>query len=163
VATTFPHCAMRNTNSPLNEPIVTPLMAAIFLHPRRFTMCGTDSPLLHGFVGTPFIAALSILLYFYCAVAVGDTNSSLNGTVGTSLNAAFLCLSAMCNTNSSLNYMFVTSLEAASFICHFCAVSDTNSSLLGFICTSLKAASLSPTILLFRCRDIPCGRISSSS
>ena len=131
---------MRNTNSPLNEPIVTPLMAAIFLHPRRFTMCGTDSPLLHGFVGTPFIAALFILLYFYCAV--GDTNSSLNGTVGTFLKAALLPrhLCTMCNTNSSLNYIFVTPLEAAAFL--RCAMSDANSSLHDFVGASLMAAFL---------------------
>jgi hypothetical protein len=73
--------------------------------------------------------------------AMRDANASLNNYICAPLKAALLHLCTMRDTDSSLFGLIGASLEAASFVFHLGAMRDANSSLNGPICTILLAAS----------------------
>ena len=99
----------------------------------------TNSPLLHGFVGTPFKGATFPSL----SGTMSDTHPPFHDIVIAPLDDALLYLRAMGNTNSSTPGIIVTSLKFASLRHYYLGtMGDTHSTLLDLLITSRYAASL---------------------
>ena len=106
-ATSFHLCAVRDTHSSLNGLLCTSPMTATFML-AYCTMRDADSS-VHDLIGTPLYATLFTLLLS----AMCDTNPSLLDLVVASLESASFLLSAMCKADSSLHGSIDTSLLAA--------------------------------------------------